>query len=193
MDQLLQEKRDAEQFLRLIAPKYLGIYIIDRSTDCFREILASEAFRTFVKENQGAYIKSMHLYRDQYVAKDYLKVIDQVLDYDYVYNILASGNQVDVSYRKKDGMLVRLKISRYSEKDSDKNLSVWVYTNEDSEDALYGELGEARFRIQFDENEKPIEFVGNESLSEMLYGLTNETRIPFARLWEQVHHKILIV
>lgn len=187
MDQLLQEKRDAEQFLRLIAPKYLGIYIIDRSTDCFREILASEAFRTFVKENQGAYIKSMHLYRDQYVAKDYLKVIDQVLDYDYVYNILASGNQVDVSYRKKDGMLVRLKISRYSEKDSDKNLSVWVYTNEDSEDALYGELGEARFRIQFDENEKPIEFVGNESLSEMLYGLTNETRIPFTRLWEQVH------
>ena len=119
MNQLLQEKRDAEQFLRLIAPKYLGIYIIDRSTDRFRDILASEAFRTFVKENQGAYIKSMHLYCDQYVARDYQKVIDQVLDYDYVYNILASGNQVEVSYRKKDGMLVRLKISRYSEKDSD--------------------------------------------------------------------------
>lgn len=26
MNQLLQEKRDAEQFLRLIAPKYAGVY-----------------------------------------------------------------------------------------------------------------------------------------------------------------------
>lgn len=187
MNQLLQEKRDAENFLRLIAPKYAGVYILDRTTDSFRDILAPEAFRTFVKENQGSYIKAMHLYRDQYVACDYQEVIDQVLDYDYVYNILASGNQVDVSYRKKDGTLIRLKISRYTDKECDKNLSVWVYINEDSEDALYGELGEARFRIQFDENEKPIEFTGNKSLSEMLYGLTNETRIPFARLWENMH------
>ena len=32
MNQLLQEKRDAEQFLRLIAPKYMGVYILNRST-----------------------------------------------------------------------------------------------------------------------------------------------------------------
>lgn len=185
MNQLLQEKRDAENFLRLIAPKYAAVYILDRSTDRFRDILAPEAFRAFAKDTKGSYSDAMQLYRDQYVDCDYQKVIDQVLDYDYVYNILASGNQVDVSYRKKDGTLIRLKISRYS--DRDENLSVWVYTNEDSEDALYGELGEARFRIQFDENERPVEFIGNESLSEMLYGLTDETRIPFARLWEHMH------
>ena len=185
MNQLLQEKRDAENFLRLIAPKYAAVYSLDRSTDRFRDILAPEAFRAFAKDTKGSYSDAMQLYRDQYVDCDYQKVIDQVLDYDYVYNILASGNQVDVSYRKKDGTLIRLKISRYS--DRDENLSVWVYTNEDSEDALYGELGEARFRIQFDENERPVEFIGNESLSEMLYGLTDETRIPFARLWEHMH------
>ena len=78
MNQLLQEKRDAERFLRLIAPKYLGIFILDRSTDRFRDILAPEAFRTFVKENHGSYTKSMQLYRDHCVAKDYQKVIDQV-------------------------------------------------------------------------------------------------------------------
>ena len=185
MNQLLQEKRDAENFLRLIAPKYAAVYILDRSTDRFRDILAPEAFRAFAKDSKGSYSEAMRLYRDHYVACDYQKVIDQVLDYDYVYNILASGNQVDVSYRKKDGTLIRLKISRYS--DSDENLSVWVYTNEDSEDALYGELGEARYRIRFDNNEKPVEFISSESLSEMLYGLTNEARIPFVRLWEHMH------
>ena len=185
MNQLLQEKRDAEQFLRLIAPKYMGVYILNRSTDRFRDVLAPEAFRAYAKVSEGLYSDAMRLYRDEYVSCDYREVIDQVLDYDYVYNVLASGNQVDVSYRKKDGTLIRLKISRYS--DSDENLSVWVYTNEDSEDALYGELGEARYRIQFDDNEKPVEFIGSESLSKMLYGLTNEARIPFVRLWEHMH------
>lgn len=185
MNQLLQEKRDAEQFLRLIAPKYMGVNILNRSTDRFRDVLAPEAFRAYAKVSEGSYSDAMRLYRDEYVSCDYREVIDQVLDYDYVYNVLASGNQVDVSYRKKDGTLIRLKISRYS--DSDENLSVWVYTNEDSEDALYGELGEARYRIQFDDNEKPVEFIGSESLSKMLYGLTNEARIPFVRLWEHMH------
>ena len=168
MNQLLQEKRDAENFLRLIAPKYAAVYILDRSTDTFRDILAPEAFRAFAKDTKGSYSDAMQLYRDHYVACDYQEVIDRVLDYDYVYNILSSGNQVNVTYRKKNGTLIRLKIDRYS--DNDENTSIWVYTNEDSEDALYGELGEARFRIRFDDNERPVEFVGSESLSEMLYG-----------------------
>ena len=185
MNQLLQEKRDAEQFLRLIAPKYTGIFILDRSTDRFRDVLASEKFRDYVKDAKGSYSDAMQLYRDQYVACDYKEVIDRVLDYDYVYNILASDNPVNVTYRKKDGTLIRLKIDRYS--DSDENLSIWVYTNEDSEDALYGELGEARYRVQFDDNERPVEFIGNESLSEMLYGFKNETHIPFSMLWQHMH------
>lgn len=185
MNQLLQEKRDAENFLRLIAPKYTGVFIVDRNTDRFRDILANEAFRDYVKDTKGSYSDAMQLYRDHYVACDYKEVIDRVLDYDYVYNILSSGNQVNVTYRKKDGTLIRLKIDRYS--DNDENTSIWVYTNEDSEDALYGELGEARFRIRFDDNERPVEFIGSESLSEMLYGFKGETHISFSMLWQHMH------
>ena len=158
MNQLLQEKRDAEQFLRLIAPKYTAVFIVDRNTGTFRDVLADETFRNYVKDSKGSYLDAMQLYRDHYVACDYKEVIDRVLDYDYVYNILSSGNQVNVTYRKKDGTLIRLKIDRYND---DENLSVWVYTNEDSDDALYGELGEARYRVRFDDNERPVEFIGN--------------------------------
>ena len=184
MNQLLQEKRDAEQFLRLIAPKYTAVFIVDRNTGTFRDVLADETFRNYVKDSKGSYLDAMQLYRDHYVACDYKEVIDRVLDYDYVYNILSSGNQVNVTYRKKDGTLIRLKIDRYND---DENLSVWVYTNEDSDDALYGELGEARYRVRFDDNERPVEFIGNESLSEMLYGFKDETHIPFSMLWQHMH------
>lgn len=57
MNQLLQEKRDAENFLRLIAPKYAAVYILDRSTDTFRDILAPEAFRAFAKDTKGSSIQ----------------------------------------------------------------------------------------------------------------------------------------
>ena len=70
---------------------------------------------------------------------------------------------MNVTYRKKDGTLIRLKIDRYS--DNDENTSIWVYTNEDSEDALYGVM------IM----KGPLEFIGSESLSEMLYGFKGET------------------
>lgn len=187
MNQLLQEKRDAERFLKLIAPKYAGVYILDRTTDSFRDILAPEAFRAYAKASKDSYSDAMRLYRDEYVSCDYHEVIDQLLDYDYVYNILSSGNQVNVLIRKKDGTLIRLKISCYSDKECDKDLSVWVYTNEDSEDAIYGELGEARYCIRFDNNEKPVEFVGSESLSEMLYGFKGETHISCSMLWNHMH------
>lgn len=180
MNQLLQEKRDAENFLRLIAPKYAAVYILDRSTDTFRDILAPEAFRAFAKDTKGSYSDAMQLYRDHYVACDYQEVIDRVLDYDYVYNILSSGNQVNVTYRKKDGTLIRLKIDRYS--DNDENTSIWVYTNEDSEDALYGELGEARFRIRFDDNERPVEFIGSERASFRAPLFTFITSTPYLML-----------
>lgn len=101
MNQLLQEKRDAERFLKLIAPKYAGVYILDRTTDSFRDILAPEAFRAYAKASKGSYSDAMRLYRDEYVSCDYHEVIDQLLDYDYVYNILSSGNQVNVLIRKK--------------------------------------------------------------------------------------------
>lgn len=81
--------------------------------------------------------------------------------------------------------MIRLKIDRYS--DNDENTSIWVYTNEDSEDALYGELGEARYRVLFDDHERPVEFIGSESLSEMLYGFKGETHISFSMLWNHMH------
>ena len=87
MNQLLQEKRDAEQFLRLIAPKYTGVFIVDRNTGTFRDVLADETFRNYVKDSKGSFLDAMQLYRDQYVACGYQEVIDRVLDYNYVYII----------------------------------------------------------------------------------------------------------
>ncbi len=130
LKEILKEKRDAEQFLRMIAPQYLGVYILDKETDFFRDIVGPDYFRKIVKEKNGHYSEALKIYGEKFVLKEDRSVIEQVLDYDHLYESLWSGEKVDLSYRKTDGTLVNLQIGRYSEREEEKNLSLWIYADE---------------------------------------------------------------
>ena len=45
---------------------------------------------------------------------------------------------------KKDGTLTKISIQPYSQDPKDKDFTIWMFTNENSADAVYGSLGEAR-------------------------------------------------
>ena len=116
INRLFDEKRDAEQFLRLIAPEYMGVYVLDRETDCFRDILGPDYFRNIVKEKNGHYSEGLKIYRDQYVVEEDRSIITYMLDYDRIYDVLLSEKEVNLSYRKKDNSNIALRIRRYSQK-----------------------------------------------------------------------------
>ncbi len=130
LKQILKEKRDAEQFLRMIAPQYLGVYVLDKETDFFRDIVGPDYFRKIVKEKQGRYSEALKIYNEQLVLEEDRAALGQVLDYEQLYGKLWSGQEVDLSYRKNDGTLVGLKIARYSTREEEKNLSLWIFTDE---------------------------------------------------------------
>ena len=131
INKLFDEKRDTEQFLRLIAPEYMGVYVVDRTTDHFRDILGPDYFRKIVNEKDGHFSEALKIYMDQYVAEADQSIIAYMLDYDSIYEVLLSGRDVNLSYRKKDNANVALKILRYSQKKEEENLSLWVFTNEE--------------------------------------------------------------
>lgn len=124
LEEILKEKRDTEQFLRVIAPQYLGVYILDKETDFFRDILGPDYFRKIVNEKNGCYSEALKIYGEKFVLKEDRSVIEQVLDYDHLYESLWSGENVDLSYRKTDGTLVNLQIGRYSDLAEERNLSL---------------------------------------------------------------------
>lgn len=130
LERVMEEKRDTEQFLRMIAPKYMGVYVLDRKTDFFRDIVGPDYFRKIVKEKDGHYSEALNIYKEKFVLKEDRHVIERVLDYDRVYESIWSGNDVNVSYRKTDGTLVRLKVGQYSDRDDEKNLTLWIYADE---------------------------------------------------------------
>lgn len=168
MEKLLLEKRDTEQFLKIIAPKYMGVYVLDRNTDTFRDIVGPLYFRSVVNHEKGKYSASIKAYCDKYVSENFHSLFDKVLDYDYVYKQLHDGKIIREGYRKKDGTLVKLTIQRYSSNDFEDHLSIWIFTNEDSVDAIFGSLEEARWSIEFDTNKQAKEIHWNKSACALL-------------------------
>ena len=132
MSKLAREKQDAEQFIRQIAPEYLGVYVVDRETDEFRDILAPEYFRWNGEENGGCFSKAMEDYIASMVALRYHNMVEQVLDYDRVYIQLKAGMDVEVYYRRLDDVPIKLQIKPYSDKKEEQNLSLWIFINDDT-------------------------------------------------------------
>lgn len=132
MSKLAREKQDAEQFIRQIAPEYLGVYVVDRETDEFREILVPEYFRWNAEENGGCFSKAMEDYIASMVALRYHDMVEQVLDYDRVYIQLKAGMDVEVYYRRLDDVPIKLQIKPYSDKKEEQNLSLWIFINDDT-------------------------------------------------------------
>ena len=131
MSKLAREKQDAEQFIRQIAPEYLGVYVVDRETDEFRDILAPEYFRWNAEENGGCFSKAMEDYIASMVALRYHDMVEQVLDYDRVYIQLKAGMDVEIYYRRLDDVPIKLQIKPYSDKKEEQNLSLWIFINDD--------------------------------------------------------------
>ena len=130
LEHLSEEKRDSEQILRMIAPKYMGVYVLDRESDLFRDILGPDYFRKIVKEKNGCYSEALKIYCEKFVIEEDRALIEQTLDYDQLYQNLLSGQNINLSYRKNDGTIVSLNIARYSDLESERNLSLWVYEDE---------------------------------------------------------------
>ncbi len=144
--QILNEKRDSEQFLKLIAPEYMGVYVVDRETDYFRDIVGPGYFRKIVKEKDGCYTEALKQYRDQYVLKEDRDIISGLLDYDSLYETLLSGKEINVFYRKKDNVHVGLRIRRYSQLKEEEKLSLWIYTDEKMKDQAQKAEEEAKLK-----------------------------------------------
>ncbi len=132
MSKLSREKQDAEQFIRQIAPEYLGVYVVDRETDEFRDILSPEYFRWNAEENGGCFSKAMEDYIVSMVALRYHDMVEQVLDYDRVYLQLKAGMDVEIYYRRLDDVPIKLQIKPYSDKKEEQNLSIWIFINDDT-------------------------------------------------------------
>ena len=70
LERLMQEKQDADQFIRVIAPEYIAVYLINFAQDSFRKILIPDFFRDMLDKCNGSFRRAMLEYIRLYIAPE---------------------------------------------------------------------------------------------------------------------------
>ncbi len=127
LEKLLLEKRDASQFLNVIAPRYKGVYMVNPKDDSCRYIYIPKYFQKTLEENNGKFSPSIRTYCDEFVRPEYRESFRALIDYDRVRADLDAGKTIDYIYQKVDGGWIRLKITIYDRNAPDSGEMQWIF------------------------------------------------------------------
>ena len=130
LERTLTQKRDAEHFLRVLAPKYRSVYVVNLQDDSVRPIIIPDFFQKILDTSGGSFRAVITAYRDQYVVPESHDAFNRVLDYSFVRSKVLSGEIVEVHYTRTDGAPYTLKITPYSSSGSHIHETIWIFADD---------------------------------------------------------------
>ena len=130
LERTLVQKSDAEHFLRVLAPKYKGVYVVNLQDDSVRPIILPDYFQKILDTAGGSFRAAMITYRDQMIQPEYHESFNAALDYSYVRSKVLSGDIVELSYTKMDGTPFSVKITPYSSSGKHIHETIWIFSDE---------------------------------------------------------------
>ncbi len=194
------EKRDTEQFLKIIAPKYKGVYVVDRDTDAYRTIVQGDYFRGLAGHMPHTFREGLAFYRSRFVAKADQERFTPLMNYDELYKSILADQIVSISYQKNDGTFINLKVGRYSYKEEEQNLSIWLFTDE-SEDyqrqmgmsdsasnLLHAHVIAGLWYEEFDEKGNRTRCIWSSAFKKLIgYDASFDLKDPWAIWFQRIH------
>ena len=132
LEQTLTEKQDAEHFLRVLAPKYTGVYVVNLMDDTMRPIIIPDYFRKIVETSGGSFHAAGLTYRDTLVSPADREAFNALFDYDLLRSRILNGDIVEVDYIKTDGAHFRVKVTPYSGNGTHIDETIWIFSDEDA-------------------------------------------------------------
>ena len=130
LEQTLTEKRDAEHFLRVLAPKYKSVFVVDLKTDRMRGVIVPDYFQKILGTSGGSFLAVLQQYRDTQVQPAYRESLADLLDYNYIRSKVLTGDIVEHTYKKTDDTTFRVKVTPYSRSGSHIDETLWIFSDE---------------------------------------------------------------
>ena len=128
LDRLMQEKQDADQFIRVIAPEYIAVYLINFAQDSFRKILIPDFFRDMLDKCNGSFRRAMLEYIRLYIAPEDQEEFESLTCAQIVRERLAKEGTIDEHYKRSDGMPIHLQIMACD--GLNKEESIWIFAKD---------------------------------------------------------------
>ena len=132
LEQTLTEKRDAEHFLRVLAPKYQSVFVVDLKTDRMRGVIVPDYFQKILDTSGGSFLAVLQQYRDTQVQPAYRESLADLLDYNYIRSKVLTGDIVERTYKKTDGTTFCVKVTPYSKSGTHIDETIWIFSCEDA-------------------------------------------------------------
>ena len=133
MERTLQEKRDAEHFLRVLAPKYKTVIVVDLQEDTVRPVIVPDYFQSVLDTCGGSFRAALTNYRDTLVAPEDRENFAKLFDFGLVRSTVFSSNLLEHRYRKTDGRSFCIRVTPYSRSGSHINEVLWIFADEEVE------------------------------------------------------------
>ena len=130
LEQTLTEKRDAEHFLRVLAPKYKSVFVVDLKTDRMRGVIVPDYFQKILDTSGGSFLAVLQQYRDTQVQPAYRESLADLVDYNYIRTKVLTGDIVEHTYKKTDDTTFRVKVTPYSRSGSHIDETLWIFSDE---------------------------------------------------------------
>ena len=131
LEQTLTEKRDAEHFLRVLAPKFKSVFVVDLKTDRMRGVIVPDYFQKILGTSGGSFLAVLQQYRDTQVQPAYRESLADLQDYNYIRSKVLTGDIVEHTYKKTDDTTFRVKVTPYSKSGTHIDETIWIFSCED--------------------------------------------------------------
>ena len=136
LEHILADKRDIEHFVREIAPRYKGVYVVDLEHDTMRSILLSDQMRAMLEAGNNSAQAALRLYNEKLIAPEFHESFSLLYDFDYIRRTIQGGQKINVAYRRVDGSHITVQVANYSRDRFRNRETLWIFRDEDARHAV---------------------------------------------------------
>jgi len=129
MERVITEKRDAERFLRVLAPVFKGVYFVNLETDTLRRIFIPSYFEKMLEESRDSFSKALLMYANRMVEPEYVRLFEQFCDYGNLEMMLDGDEIPGFIYQKRDGSRLKLRVLRCNSYFSSSQETLWIFSD----------------------------------------------------------------
>lgn len=133
LEQILSDKRDAEAFLSVLAPEFYGVYVVNLCDDLTHCIYVPDYYERMLEASGGRHSRALELYAKEYVLPQFQEQFARILDYEWLKRRLEKEGTVKLSYQRKDGRRLLLRVCRPKKELERSCETIWLFEDASGE------------------------------------------------------------